>query len=238
MESDESHAVNNLCCRTNRATWARSIVTQFRHRRRRPEPRIDFDQRLSKRLSRSPCDFLDNVIDTKPLPLARDRNDHQRQSRKSALGIMGFADLLIALNMPYDSSEAASTRPHVSCDSYGRWAHTPRRRWPTTWHLSQFQGQRSWNHQDGGYAMRQSPPSRPQAPSASSPIVPLALSRCTESNSSDRCWMVLDGLSASGIRSSRDGAPVSTHRNSERDCLAMHRSSISPAFRRLCAGSL
>jgi len=64
------------------------------------------------RLVRTGVHFLDNIIDATRFPISR-IEEVTRGNRKTGLGVMGFADMLVAMGLRYDSGEAVTLAEEV-----------------------------------------------------------------------------------------------------------------------------
>lgn len=66
--------------------------------------RIDWDR--LKAVTTTAVRFLDNSIERSTYPVPEIQDLHRGGNRKIGLGVMGWADLLVRLGMPYDSDDA------------------------------------------------------------------------------------------------------------------------------------
>jgi len=71
---------------------------------------IDYNKLM--KTVRTAVHFLDNVIEVNKFPL-EEIEEQTKTTRKIGLGVMGFADLLIQMDIPYNSDEAIDTAREV-----------------------------------------------------------------------------------------------------------------------------
>jgi ribonucleoside-diphosphate reductase alpha chain len=91
-------------CNLGSVNLANMITAENGHRR------IDYEK--LRNVVQKSVRFLDNVIDMNNYPLPEIRH-MTMGNRKIGLGVMGFADMLIRLGIPYDSDEALAVGQEV-----------------------------------------------------------------------------------------------------------------------------
>lgn len=67
--------------------------------------KVEVDWERLREVTRKAVHFLDNVVQTNPFTL-KQIYDEVHQNRRIGLGVMGFADMLFKLKIPYNSDEA------------------------------------------------------------------------------------------------------------------------------------
>jgi len=76
------------------------------------DDKVEIDYARLEETVRTAVRFLDDVIDVNEFPIP-EIAEKTRMTRKVGLGVMGFADMLIQLGLPYDSEEALQVASDV-----------------------------------------------------------------------------------------------------------------------------
>ncbi|MGI5835027.1 MAG: vitamin B12-dependent ribonucleotide reductase [Chloroflexota bacterium] len=105
----EQPLLPNEACNLGSLNLARFVKTG---KNRSSNGRWPIDWKEMERVIRLSVRFLDDVIDVNPYPL-RNIADMVKSNRRIGLGVMGWADMLIQLGIPYNSEEALELAEEV-----------------------------------------------------------------------------------------------------------------------------
>lgn len=107
---DQGHLIKNLCGEQDLLPYEACCLGSINLAKFVEDDQIVYTS-LRKVVNHS-VRFLDDVIDASNYPLERIA-DTVHNNRKIGLGVMGFADMLFLLGIPYDSEEAEDVAHHV-----------------------------------------------------------------------------------------------------------------------------
>jgi len=105
----EQPLLPNEACNLGSVNLARFVLAE-RGKSENGQQQVDWKE--LERVVRLSVRFLDDVIDVNPYPLP-EIAETVRGNRRIGLGVMGWADMLIQLGIPYDSDEALALADQV-----------------------------------------------------------------------------------------------------------------------------
>ena len=143
------------------------------------------DRAKLEKTIRTAVHFLDNVIEVNQYPLP-EIDKMTRSTRKIGLGVMGFADMLLYMGVPYNSEEGVALAREIM-DTVNTIGHQAAGTWPRPGAPS-LSSPRASTRTGSPCATPPSPPSPPPAPCPSSPGFPPGWSRCSPTPISATSW--------------------------------------------------